>query len=1145
MKGLTADQLRAVEADGVDLCVVAGAGTGKTRALTERIVHRLREGKLDLSRLLAITFTEKAAAEMKQRLARALADEGRADAAQAVERAAISTVHAFCARLLREHAVEACVDPAFTVLEPVEAERLFESCLDALVAEMAARHDPDLDRLAALPGSDPADTLGRIFRAARESGAPPAQFPLRRPELPDPAPHEAAVRAALRDLEPFTRTGSDAARGRAQAVLDAARPLDAATTAAGRVRVVDDMVAAVNLSTGKDLKAVLSMVREEGTAWLSILAEERLAPTREALSRALARLEALFEEAKGHGERLDFADLERRALALLEDDEAVRGDVRRRWTEVHVDEFQDTNPVQERLVAALHSPGSLFVVGDPRQSIYGFRGSDVGVFLRRMESVRGGGAEGLVDLRHSFRSRPEILGVVNALFPPGFGGVEAGELLAGREFPPKERPSVECFAVSADGATAARQAEARWIARRILDLVEGGDDVLEVTERDGTTRPSAFGDVAVLLRATPDVKILEHALTARGIPYLVLKGRGFFQAREVVDLANLLASVENPEDELTLAAVLRSPCCGISDDGLFALISRGREAGLANVLLHGGIDESGLGSDDLPRAQRFAQTLAELRAARGWAPPPEIVDLALSRTGLELYALARPGGRQRAANLRKVRGLALERHLRGAGGLADLVEEVRELRAREVRETEAPVSAAAGGAVSVLTVHASKGLEFPVVFVPDMARTGPAAGGSVVTHGTDGLGLAPSRGEELTARVRPHALSVMRERAVAREAQESERLLYVATTRAEQHLVLTAGISRGRTTGTWWDKVRTHIEGMEAGGIADLGPGADGGRTRAVVCVHPPEVVSWSGGMGGALLPRLAQELREGSLDARAVLPAAVEHAQRLVLESARPAPPPDLTLYETTVTALVTWARSPEEFHRRQTLRLPESLAELFPGAPCVAPDDAPPGPERAGDDEQDLSLDARALGRAAHLALERWVPEFDLPVADVVDEALRTETGGAAPDPAHARRLVRWVEGLRDSDLGRLVASLPRDDVRREQAFLFVHGRTTVRGQLDLVFRGPDGWTVVDYKAGAVGPSRSDQVLQMRLYALALRKVTGEAPAQLLLYSLEERRSVEVPCSARDLDEIEGGLLAQFTGTGRTPRSGSRARP
>jgi ATP-dependent helicase/nuclease subunit A len=1150
---LTGDQRRAVDTDGIDLCVVAGAGTGKTRVLTDRIVRRVTKGGADLRGILAITFTEKAAAEMKTRLAAALELAGRANAREEVEAAAISTIHAFCARLLREHAVEAGVDPQFRVLDDVVSDARQREALDEFVAALHAGSREEFAALAQLPGEDPAATVLDVWRAARESGRDLAAFLATPAGMPPRAEFLAAIREdvgrAVETAGGAKNASADKARA-AAAALAAFPPDDAPAAELGAA--VARLRGSFSLQVSAAVKPWLANVRASCETLQSVLAEEALAPLRERLARAVVALEARYDAAKGGGRELDFVDLERRAVALLESRPDVRESVRERWGEVLVDEFQDVNPIQGRLVDLVRADGTLFVVGDPKQSIYGFRGAAVEVFGARRAEVAAADPRGEIALAASFRSRPEVLAVVNRLFRDGFP--LGTPLASARKFAPRAAPCAELFVVDSQGAGDGREAEAAWIAERIAALADGPGrlDVGDPTDAEPLrTRKAGFGDFAVLLRTMTNVKTLERALTSRDVPYVVLKGRGFFEAREVVDLANLLACVDNPRDDLTLAAVLRSPTCGVTDDALFALCrARGEDLALADVI-DGEVPE-GVAARDRAALARFVAAWRALRAMRPSATIAALVDRALTSTRLATLALARPNGRQRAANLRKALALARTADADGRGDLRLFLASLRELREREVRETEAPVSGGAG-AVSLMTVHAAKGLEFPIVFVPDLARGDAGERSPLATHAADGLGIRGGLDGTSFEDVTPWAFGRVSTRNAERERAEADRLLYVAVTRAEEHVVMTAAITdrersrrrkiaEARAKGAepdaaagppWLERVAKALD------FETEAPAA--GVHAAGVLVHETAPADADAKAGTrTLFHRVASQIADGALSAESAGEDARREADRLVAEASRAIPPHEGTLFSATVSGLAAFARCPQEFRLRHVVGAPESLAA------AVGEGEGAEGTGRAGDDDEwGVPLAARALGRAVHLALERLVPEFEGDVAATVREALATETGGAPPDPADVERLAGWVRGFEGSDVGREVRSVPRAEVRREQALLFTAGRTVVRGQMDLVFRGPRGWTVVDYKAGGAGALSADYVTQMRLYAVGLAAITKEPLARLVLFSLPDAKAVDVPCSPDDAAAVRETLVAEFLDRTRRSDYAPRANP
>ncbi|MCK6481915.1 MAG: UvrD-helicase domain-containing protein, partial [Planctomycetes bacterium] len=531
---LTREQDRAVRTVDRDLCVVAGAGSGKTSVLTERFVHLALDRGAALDRILTLTFTDRAAVEMRERVARRFGERGRHDLRRETASAWIGTFHSFCARLLKENAIEAGVDPSFTVLAEAGAETLLDRALEAAVDRLREEAPESLAPLALLSTTREgleAD-LGRLLDRCRGLDGDPAAALAAEAAPPDPAAGLAALRRALGDLRDGLDSYRDAGWKRATAVLEAARGLDGIDPgdAAALGAAAGAVVASVNLQCGAPAKERLRAAKAAGEALLGDLVALRAAPVAASLATLLSALDAAYAAERAARGAMDFHDLERRALDLLRDDPGVREEVRARFDHLLVDEFQDTNPVQEALLGLLRTPRRTFVVGDPKQAIYGFRGADHGGFARALEAA---GEGGTVRLRENFRSRPEILSFAGAVLEPAFAAgapvqVPWQPLLPGASFGPKGIPSVEVHLVEGEEPTGAlREREARMLAGRLHSLVEGR--AASITARtpggDPGGRPLRWGDAAVLLRALTDLKVYERAFAERDLPFLVVGGR--------------------------------------------------------------------------------------------------------------------------------------------------------------------------------------------------------------------------------------------------------------------------------------------------------------------------------------------------------------------------------------------------------------------------------------------------------------------------------------------------------------------------------------------------------------------------------------------------------------------------------------------
>ncbi len=842
----------------------------------------------------------------------------------------------------------------------------------------------------------------------------------------------------------------------------------------------------------------------------------------------------------------------------------MREEARARFDGVLVDEYQDTNPAQERLLAALRVPGRQFVVGDPRQAIYGFRGADVGGFARAREAA---GEEGRVDLAENFRSRPEILRFSNAVLGPAFaaGGdaqVPFGRLLPGAAHGPKPAPSVEVHLVGGDAPLGdLRPREAALVAGRIRHLVAGGGTWFTRCDDFGAPdgRPLGWGDAAVLLRATTDIKIYERALADADVPYQVVKGRGFYEAREVVDLANLLVALEDPTDDLALAVALRSPFAGLDDGALLALADARRRLGegaaLSVLLAPGSRRVPGLSPEMRRRLDRFRAAWGTLLDLRRRGRLHETVDAALRETGYDLAVLLQPGGRQRAANLRKVRERARSFEAGGLGGPGEFVRLVRRLRLREERETEAPL--AAEDAVALLTVHQAKGLEWPLVCIPDLGRLPPAVGGAVLVRGGS-AGLRVLRGRERRPTPLWERLRAEEER--ARDA-ESVRLFHVALTRAMEHLVLSACVKGVETEkdedegdgerpggraprGPWLGILKPHLPAepgdhvLVGAGTPDAvevsvthGAGAEpagGGRRVSLALLRGKRLLAGRG--PGVRLPRKERDAVRREVDAILDLPPV----------------PRDGTPFLATVSAVLDFEACPLRYWFSHVIGAPDRSPpplpdpgprQDFPAARGEASLGGEPGRRgaRPGEDDEEPGVP----GAAPDPGVPRWVAGVavhavlgNLDFARHREEDVRAHAAARLREdldddpPAEAvERVVSWVEGFRASGVGREVAAAEREGtLLREVPFLLKQEGVLLRGQIDLVYRdGAGRWVVADYKASkapARPGARHRYERQLQVYALALG-IGPRPPAErgLLLYLEDGPSEIEVPLAAADL--------------------------
>ncbi|MGH2745204.1 MAG: UvrD-helicase domain-containing protein, partial [Thermoleophilaceae bacterium] len=811
---LTPEQERAVARRDGSLMVRAGAGTGKTTVLVERFVRAVTEDDAPVEGILAITFTDKAAAEMKSRVRRRFLELGRREEARAAEGAWISTIHGFCSRVLRAHALSAGIDPGFRVLDELEAERVAADAFDAALGTFM-REGEDPQRLEMVAAYTP-DRLRDMVRTAHARLRSRGE---RRPRL------EEAQAPVVEDQ----RERLDAAARAALVELGAAEPsasVTAALKALERCVALLDRVPAAELADPSDFQGLsfagrskalctdaCDAYREALAAYTGLCTARREYLDHTMLRVLLDLYGERYEEGKRRRSGLDFEDLELIARDLLAGDAGLREQYTDRFVHVLVDELQDTNPLQNELLEQL-GRDNLFRVGDERQSIYGFRHADVDVFRGHWSrAAEEGRAESITV---NFRSRGEVLDAIDLAFERAWDDFEPlREAPGARDEAPALDPCVELlvtdrhkgrwddalgtddpFGQAMRAGTPWRAAEARLLARRVEEIAaEGGFE---------------WRDVVVLLRATTSMGLYERALEERGIPTHVVGGRGYWTQQQVADLRHWLSALANPLDELAVYSVLASPLAGLSLDavaliGLHARAAKRdpwwalREAlgvpeDAANIPPQSGGPPLAevLPAADRRRAAAFVELFEDERRGAPQVSLETLIDRAVTRTGYDSHILSLPAGGRRMANVRKLMRMAREYEADEGRDLRGFIDALAERDVLQTREGEAPLEAEALDAVRLMTVHRAKGLEFPVVCLADLGKDGREDDGAlrISDDGSLGLRLASIGGGSVDS---AELERIKAEQKTAGEAEE-RRIFYVAVTRAQRHLVLSGAV---------------------------------------------------------------------------------------------------------------------------------------------------------------------------------------------------------------------------------------------------------------------------------------------------------------------------------------------------------------
>jgi len=905
---VTREQAEALDL-GAHTAVTAGAGSGKTFILVERYVRALdavRGHAHPLSRVVAVTFTERATAEMRarvrtavrERLARARKLGDREGVAHwrtvlgTLAEARISTLHGLCASLLRELPLEANIDPDLEILDAPRAEALIEEAVNATLAALA-RENPRNDAgaaaleqlLACYRPRELREMLGRLF-AQREIAETWARAPR------GDAVGEARQRL-VESMRRFRETLGETCRWIATASGPPRDVLTEAIVAVGPLARSSDepssevlrSAAAALLTAGGTPK---SAKRGRKEAWGPSIehARKHLHAFTEAFHRELGwtagwnpELEALaarneealamvFRNALGEHAailrgRLDFAGLEIAAAALLEN-AAVRARVQAGIDHLLVDEFQDTSPLQWRLLRALVSGGEsreaggpvLFFVGDEKQAIYEFRGGRVEVFREAQEWVAAKGGR-VVSLADNYRTLPEIVELVNGIAEKIF------DPSAARPFEPIPTPLV---AKREGGGTAELllhdaddwPGEAEGIAAFLRDRVDRRETILDPSS--SVARPVTWGDIAVVVPFRRDFTHLEDAFAAARIPFQVLGGLGFFQTQEVSDFLALLRVLLDPGDAISLASVLRSPLFGFSDVLLWRVARP--DLGFC-ASFDAGPAASGTSPQELASWMGARAALARWRAVIGRIPTSTLLARAIEETALADVFAQTPTGSRAAANVEKLLDLVREVELRSGIHPAGVVNWLAAQREKVVDEGEATEIGLIEG-VRILTIHKSKGTEFPVLVVAGLSDRPSIADGIPLALADEGpivrVGLKvphadPESAREELARCQGYRAIAERER--ERRRAELKRVLYVALTRARDRLVLSA--QRDPASGSAGDLLARHPEWMHALTATASGPLRIGAAALAIHCMskspEPRDVIEHALSEAGAEAP--------------------------------------------------------------------------------------------------------------------------------------------------------------------------------------------------------------------------------------------------------------------------------------------------
>ena len=972
-------QRLAVGASAKEICVTAQAGSGKTRVLVEKFLHWVLEKNVPADRIVAITFTKKAADEMKERLRKQFRQRRNVRGASLLERGNITTIHAFCLKLLKENPIDAGLDPSFGVLE---------------------------EDFAALMKRDST---------------------------------EEALDQALRDAP--------------EAFLGLFEY-------ASLEQVKESLLSVYERSRNRMGRLTIQPTNQHNQIFLDLL----------------LRFHEVYENKKRERSLVDFNDQIWLCLKMLENP-VLLNRLQSHFDLLMVDEFQDVNGLQFEFISRLGQTIPVFFVGDPRQSIYGFRHADSSLFVNKIISLKEPTGQ-VISMPENYRSRPHLIDFVNRLFGDreASEGFHFGQLVTQRSSRIDPVPQVEVRVISKQPETQLtmedlRRHETHNLAEYIKSLVEDGSFLIRTKE--GQERPLEYGDIAILLRQRTALHLYEEALKTLEIPHHVSQGRGFYEKSEITDLLNVLRLITRPKDTLIRAAVLKSPFVGLSDDSLYKLFSKN-------------VPGEALPDPDRKWLVEFEAWFEELSQLRSKLTLSQLIHEILKRTQFEAVLLGMPDAERRFWNVRKFKDKA--RRFEGALGsnLEAFLEHAENIMKMEgLDEGEAPV-VSEENAVTIMTVHSAKGLEFPVVCLADLGTSPEASRHRGVFMMTDHMEiLSCQTSSEGSSRVKDEGWDQAVKEMEAKERQENLRLFYVACTRATEHLIC-SGIRREKSrkslTKPWIEEILS-VDWNEF-----------------PIQIHE-DVVSEERKKTGSLPESkftLEENLRWMKYDSFEA-----PETVAVVMERFQSKQKPYFQTLNLTVSALAQYRAggSPKNF--KEEKNSPDEGGILSASSFGTLFHEILQHVDYTKPQEREVENLMRKYRHAMDLESEKAIRKaLEIFFKNSLVEEL--QASARSRNPLHRELPFQYRMKMKDRDLGYL------------------------KGQVDLLFANRQKeWIMVDYKTGSISPEHEDQI---RMYAFCLKRLIGGKPDRAYLYYSKEGLFKEVSLEEVLREHFEATLTQDY---------------
>ena len=1143
---LDKQQKTAVDHPEKTMAISAGAGSGKTRVLVERYIRIVLDGLAEIDEILAITFTKKAASELKSRVRERLQEvfqSGKGEkkiiaekALRKIDSAPISTIHSFCQSILKENAIEAGLEPNFRVLDSSESKIMNNEIISRLISNFLHTDDEDelflihsiklngLYELAHMALNDRYrlnkaletsaelvtdglynDTTDRIFENEYNSLSQQPEWINASENLSNCKPTDDSDRLAIIRqivLNQFESLSEEAGLGRKFELLSSIR--DSISLRYGK--------SALWKKGEKDIvKESLKTIREKiddflgvGKAEFQLMHSESIEKLLSGTLKLVGRLHKEFDGVMESMGALDYNGLLFKAMQLLSEQKNIAEQYNSQYKQILVDEFQDTDDIQMEIIRILVSKGKnrpvLFLVGDENQSIYKFRGAEVSNFRKMMKEV---GLDKPDYLSTNYRSQPELIEFQNSFFrsllSDNEGGYEnkLGKMESHRKSNGEEQKIQLLMPVLEDDDEATiREKEADILASHILSIVGR-----KKTETEGEEEKFIeYRDIGILLRKVTQVQTILDKFNDFGIPYYFNTRKGFYDKYEIVDLLNLMRVIEFRRDDYSLASLLRSPIVGLSDNTLFIM----GVTGSFTTAFNDGNGElfSEVEKEKFVRAKKI---ISDLREAKDRLNLSKFIQKIIDEINYIPFLLSSKDGEQKALNVYKLQEIVFRLEEGGVKTFGDLMEKLNRIQNLEISEGEAFSNAEGDDVVAIMTVHSAKGLQFPVVYLPDLNSTVTNKSRLFYYDGSIGFGYRLIHGNRVEIDIIGWSLKKLDK---IKDISETRRLLYVSMTRAEDYLFFAGAREKKKETltsprkGSWLKEI---MEGI----------GLDSDDETDTVQFN------------GLTIP-IVKELKEVKAADLKKKPVKLSPE---ILKSTKYIEPIKAKHYPVRITPTVfmKYIECPKKYE----------LSEIFG---IEEPDKTE---SKSGKSEP---ASGKKFGDLAHKFLSQLKfqeEEFD----SLIDKMLRKDEIIGKLEEKYADELKRIVERFRKTEIFQQLKSLPEESIKREENFFIEFDGVIIEGTIDLMYEFNERWNLLDYKTDVVDKDQLNKKLehykpQLLLYAKAIKDITNDYPLRTSIFFTRLGVEQELRVNDDSIAQVENQLRDMFTklGTGdilKNPKS------